>query len=209
MHAPVSLPRAAAIAAASLFAAAVAGFGALHAGFSQVEHPVAALGASGVANAAAFNMTAFVAPGALGAFVAQALRARMTQARFVARLGVQVLTLAALAFGALGVLPLDSHDLLAPASNAHAAAWTMWWVAFAAGATLLAVGMRGTRHARTSRGVFLCAVVALAFAIMLPGLVAVGLSQRLAFAAWFVALVAFAPTGTEASSPGSPRTGRA
>jgi hypothetical membrane protein len=209
MHAPVSLPRAAAIAAASLFAVAVVGFGVLQDGFSQVAHPVAALGASGVSHAFAFNACAFVLPGALAAYVAQALRARMTQARFVARLGAQVLTLAALAFAGLGVLPLDSHDLLAPASSAHAAAWTLWWVAFVAGATLLAVGMRSTPHAARSRAVSSCAAMALAFAILLPGFVPVGLSQRVAFAAWFGAVILLAPSGSAASAPGSSRKGRA
>ena len=205
----VSLPHVAAFGAALLFAASVAGFGAAFDGFSHLGHPVAALGASGVRNAALFNACAFVVPGVLAAVVAQTLRARMAQARFVARLGVQVLTLAALAFAALGLLPLDSHDLLSSASRAHAATWTLWWLAFAAGSALLAFGMRATPHSRRSTAVFACALAALAFALVLPGAVPVGLSQRLAFAAWFVAVLLLAPSRAAASAPGSSPTARA
>lgn len=202
MQRSVSHPRAAAVLAAALFAASVAGFGASSEGFSQLHHPVAALGASGVPRAAAFNLMAFVLPGVLGASVAQALRTRMSQARFLARLGVQVLTLAALAFAALGLLPLDSRDLLSRASQLHGAAWTLWWVAFVAGAVMLGAGMRDTPHARRSWAVALCGMAALAFAIVLPGAVAVGLSQRLAFAAWLLAVILLAPSGNAASSRG-------
>jgi hypothetical membrane protein len=193
----------AAVVAALLFAASVAGFGAAFEGFSNLRHPVAALGASGVPRAMLFNAVAFVVPGLLAAVVAQSLRGRMAQARFVARLGVQVLTLAGLAFAALGLLPLDSHDLLAPASRLHAAAWTLWWLAFVAGGALLGVGMRGTPHARRCRAVSGCAIAAFAFAIVLPGLLPVGLSQRLAFAAWFAAVLLLAPSRAAASAPES------
>ena len=192
MERPVSRPRIAAVAAAVLFTGSVIGFGAAFEGFSNLRHPVAALGASGVPRAHLFDALGFVIPGLLAAFVAQALRGRMGEARYGARLGVQVLTLAALAFAALGLLPLDSHDLLSGASRLHAAAWTLWWVGFAAGAVLLAIGMRGTRHASRSGLVALLAAATLAFAIVAPGLLPVGLSQRLAFAAWFVAVVLLA-----------------
>jgi hypothetical protein len=209
MQRSVSLPRLAAVAAALLFAASVAGFGAAFKGFSNLLHPVAALGASGVPHGASFNACAFIVPGLLAALVAQSLRGRMRDARFVARLGVQALTLAALAFAGLGGLPLDSHDLLAPASRLHAATWTLWWVAFVAGAAMLAFGMRGTPHARRSRWLLVAATVALLFAIVLPGAVPVGLSQRVAFGAWFAAVLLLVPSRVAASIPGSSRTGRA
>ncbi|MGY4516604.1 DUF998 domain-containing protein [Lysobacter sp. HA18] len=210
MQRHVSLPLAAAIAAAVLFAVSVAGFGVMHDGFSQLRHPVAALGGSGVDHALAFNVFAFVVPGLLAAFATQALRARMADTRFIARLGVQALTLAAMAFAALGLLPLDSTDLLATASRLHAATWTVWWVAFVAGALMLAVGMRGTRQARRSWMVAGCALVTLAFALVLPGLLPVGLSQRVAFGAWFAATVLCAPPNRGAASvPGSSPTGPA
>ncbi|GAB1596329.1 DUF998 domain-containing protein [Lysobacter claricitrinus] len=200
MQRSVSLPLAAALVAALLFAVSVAGFGALYEGFSNLRHPVAALGASGVPHALAFNMLAFVVPGLLAVFALQALRARMGQARFVARLGVQSMTIAALAFAAFGLLPLDSSDLLAAASRAHAATWTLWWVAFVAGAAMLGIGMRGTRHASRSWMVFAYALATLLFALILPGLVPVGLSQRVAFAAWFVATILCAPPSRGAAS---------
>jgi hypothetical membrane protein len=209
MQRPVSPASIAAIAATLLFAASVIGFGAAFDGFSNMRHPVAALGAGGVPRAAIFNACAFIVPGLLAVFVAQSLRARMAQARFVARLGVQALTLAALAFAAMGVLPLDSRDLLSQASRVHAATWTVWWLAFVAGGAMLGVGMRGTPHARRSWSVSACAAAALAFAIVLPGALPVGLSQRLAFAAWFAAVLLLAPSRGAASAPGSSPTGRA
>lgn len=199
----------AAVTAALLFAASVAGFGAAFGGFSNLRHPVAALGASGVPRAALFNACAFVIPGLMAVFVAQSLRARMTHARFAARLGVQVLTLASLAFAALGLLPLDSHDLLSSASRLHAATWTLWWLGFVAGGALLGAGMRATPHTRRSWAVCACALAALVFAIVLPGLLPVGLSQRLAFAAWFAAVLLLAPSRDAASAPGSSPTARA
>ena len=198
MQRSVSLPRIAAVSAAVLFAAAVAGFGAAFPRFLQLVHPVAALGASGVPRALAFNLVAFVAPGVLAILVAQSLRARMSAAPMAARLGVQMLTLAAMAFAALGLLPLDSRDLLSAASRAHAAAWTVWWIAFVAGGLLLGIGMRGTPHAPRSVAVATCALVALAFALLLPGLVPIGLSQRVAFAAWLLALLLMAPARADA-----------
>ena len=193
MQRSVSLPRVAAVSVALLFAGSVAGFGAAFPRFLQLVHPVAALGASGVPRAALFNALAFVLPGVLAILVAQSLRARMSDAPMAARLGVQMLTLAAMAFAALGLLPLDSRDLLSAASRAHAAAWTVWWVAFAAGGLLLGVGMRRTPHAAASWSVAVCALVALAFALLLPTVVPIGLSQRVAFAAWLLAGVCMAP----------------
>ena len=198
MQRSVSLPRIAAVSAAVLFAGAVAGFGAAFPRFLQLVHPVAALGASGVPRAMAFNLVAFVTPGVLAILVAQSLRARMSSAPMAARLGVQMLTLAAMAFAALGFLPLDSRDLLSAASRAHAAAWTVWWIAFVAGGLLLGVGMRGTPHAPRSRAVAACALVALAFALLLPGRVPIGLSQRIAFAAWLLAVLLMAPAPANA-----------
>ena len=210
MQRPVSPARVAAALAAALFAASVLGFGAMFPSFSQAAHPVAALGASGVPHAFAFNLLAFVVPGVLAAFVAQALRMRMTDARFAARLGVQAMTLAALAYAALGLLPLDSTDLLSAASRVHAAVWTLWWIAFVVGAVLLGVGMRGTGHASRSWAVTASAIVTLVFAIVAPGLVPVGTSQRIAFAAWFLATWLIAPPSRgAASAPGSSSTGRA
>ena len=203
MQRHVSPPRAAAVLATLLFAASVAGFGAAFDTYSHLRDPVAALGASGVPQAAAFGLTAFALPGLLAAYVAQSLRGRMGGARMLGRLGVQVLTLSALAFAALGVLPLDSADLLSAASRMHAAAWTLWWIGFVAGAVLLAAGMHGTPHARRSRRVAACALATLAFALVLPGLLSPGLSQRMAFAAWFAGVFLLGPSGSAASSRGS------
>jgi len=204
----VSHSRIAAVSAAMLFVVAVAAFGAAFEGFSQLRHPVAALGASGVPRAWWFNVAAFVVPGAIAACVAQAARARMAGAPYLARLGVQMLALAGLAFAALGLLPLDSANLLSNASVLHSAAWTLWWVAFGGGAVLSAAGMRTTSDAPRARRILACAAVALLFATLLPGAVPVGLSQRIAFGAWRVAIVVRGASRGEASTPGTPSTGR-
>lgn len=185
MRKPVSTPRHAAIAAALLFAGSVVGFGALFPVFSQWAHPVAMLGATGVPRAPAFNLLAFIVPGLLSAFVAYAMRDAMADARWTARLGAWALVLAGLAFSLQGVFPLDSHDLHADGSRWHAVMWTFWWIAFTSGAAMLAIGeasRRGLGIAMLS-----CAATTLLFALAMPGLLPVGLSQRIAFAGWFLA----------------------
>lgn len=210
MQLPVSPPRLAVVFAAILFAAAIAGFGAAFPVFSNLAHPVALLGAGGMPRAGAFNALAFVVPGLLVAAATQARRTPLAGARYTARLGVHACTLAAVAFAALGVVPLDSRDLLAASSRTHAALWTLWWVAFAAGAALLRFGLRGTPASRMPTAVLAGAALVLLFALVMPGLLPVGLSQRAAFAAWFAASIGLAPPSRNAaSSPGSPTTGRA
>lgn len=200
----------AAIAATILFAGAVAAFGAAFPWFSQLAHPVAALGASGVPRAGIFNVLGFALPGLLAAGAAQSLRGRVAAAPYAARLGAQVLTLAGLAFAAQGLLPLDSHDLLSSGSRLHAAAWTAWWIAFAAGTALLALGLRGRTGGAPARAALACSIGALLFAILLPGLLPVGLSQRVAYGLWWVAmLLLVAPSRGAASARGSSPTGRA
>lgn len=174
--------------AALVFAVAIIGFGAMFPVFSHLEHPVGLLGASAVPHAPVFNAIAFVAPGLLAAIVAIDLRGRLGGAGWVARIGSQALLLSALAFAAQGLLPLDSADLDGGRSRLHAAAWTLWWLAFAVGAVLLRAGLR-----RPSGGIRASAVAALAaatlvFALLAPAVLPPGLCQRLAFASWFLAL---------------------
>lgn len=209
MQRSVSLPRAAALAAAVLFAAAVAGFGAAFPVFSNLVHPVALLGASGVPHARAFNLAAFVLPGLLVASATYARRGRLDHAPLIARLGVAACALSGLAFAGLGVSPLDSSDLYAPSSRLHGALWTAWWVAFAAGSALLAGGLWRTPLRGMAATVATCAVHLLLFALLLPALLPVGLAQRVAFAAWLVGAIRLAPSRGAASAPGSSPTGRA
>ena len=174
------------IAALMLFVVALAVFGALLQGYSQVDHPVAVLGARGMPRALAFNLLAFVLPGMLAGVVSMVLRQRLPRnAGWPLRVGTQLAFLSSLGFIALGLLPLDPVDLHNNASSLHATAWLLWWVAFVPGALMLAAGLRGHSGWRAlawSSGVAVIAVLAtVLFAVeLLPA----GVAQRLAFGAW-------------------------
>ncbi len=176
--------------AAAVWAAAVAGFGLASPEFSQRLHPVALLGAAGEPNALAFNLLGFVLPGALIAWVAIALRTRAAEAGWPRRVGLQLVLLSALAFAAQGLLPLDPLDLGARASRLHALAWSLWWIAFVPGALLAAAG-RGMPRAA---GIALALLVP-AFALFVPGMMAAGVAQRIAFGLWFAWWLVAAASG--------------
>lgn len=166
----------AAAAALLMFAAACVAFGSLSPDFAHLRHPVALLGAIGEPRARAFNIAGFIAPGLLLASLAWRWRGGARAVAWRARIGLQLLMLAALAFAAQGALPLDPTDLAAPASRMHAAAWSAWWIAFAAGALL---SSRGGAAGRVLA--LLVVLLALAGARLMPA----ALAQRLAFLLWF------------------------
>jgi hypothetical protein len=177
-----------------LFVGALLGFGAAIDGYSQSVHPVALLGARGVPHWLAFDLLGFLLPGLLAwwALVQAGLawgreEAGQSAPGALARIGWTLCTLSALAFALQGVLPVDAAKGLGYGlGRLHTAAWTMWWIAFVAGAWLLAAGagahagLRRVRIATVAAG-----VVALAFALFvaIPGAPALG--QRIAFVAWF------------------------
>lgn len=168
-------------AALLVWACALVALGAQLPGYSQLLHPVAWPGAQGLPGADLFNAMVFVLPGALMALCAWRLRVALpAKAGVVARIGVSLLLLSALAFAAQGLLPLDPENLDAGASQRHAAVWTAWWIAFLAGATLLALRLRALRLGAV--GVWL---IVLGAAVLLPQLLGAAVSQRLAFATWF------------------------
>ena len=68
----------------------------------------------------------------------------------------------------------------AGASRLHAVAWTLWWIAFLAGAGLLAAAMPALRPATG-----IAWLLVLGLGVLVPALLGAGISQRLAFAAWF------------------------
>ena len=179
------------------FALAACIFGVLSPAFSHRVHPLALLGAQGEPMAWVFNALGFLLPGGLLAWQALRLRARMGQAGWAARIGVQLALLSALAFAAQGALPLDPYNLLAPASRLHALAWTLWWVAFVPGAMLVA----GSAPERRLPG--------FAFALLVPLLALFGtlampaaIAQRIAYLLWFGWWLLVASRGA-ASAPGS------
>lgn len=186
------LSRHAALVALLLFAG-IAAFAGRIDGYSHAQHPLALLGASPLPHARLFNLLAFVAPGLLAAWGALRLRAALPAsadgtAPWSGRLGAQLMLVSALAFAAQGVLPLDAGDLESVRSARHAAAWMVWWIAFAAGGLLLALGLRGS--ALAWRGIaassLLSALLLPVLVLLLPMLVPAGSAQRLAFALWFL-----------------------
>jgi hypothetical membrane protein len=180
------------LAAALVFTAALAGFGAVLDGYLQWQYPVSLLGARGFPNATAFNLLAFVLPGALAAVVALELRRKLgAGSGWRPRIGAQLVLLSALAFVAMGLMPLDPRDLESEASRLHGTAWMLWSVAFVAGALLLAAGCR--RQRGFAWLALLAALSLLVAGFVLGDAVPVAVAQRGAFAAWF-AWLAYAGT---------------
>ncbi|KQY51953.1 DUF998 domain-containing protein [Lysobacter sp. Root494] len=186
------LSRHAALAAMLLFAGTAVFAGRID-GYSHAQHPLALLGASPLPHAWIFNLLAFVVPGLLLAWGALRLREALPAGAdgttpWSGRVGAQLMLVSALAFAAQGVLPLDAGDLEGVRSARHAAAWMVWWIAFAAGGLLLALGLRG--HVLRWRGIaassLLAALLLPVLALLLPMLVPAGSAQRLAFALWFL-----------------------
>lgn len=172
------------------FVAAACIFGWLSPDFSHRLHPLALLGARGEPMAWAFNAFGFVIPGGLLAWQALSLRGRMDGERWVARIGMQLALLSALAFAAQGALPLDPYNLLAPATRLHALAWTLWWVAFVPGALLVAASGAQGRAAGLAIAMPV-PVLALFGALAMPAPVAQRLAWLLWFAWWWLASARF------------------
>ena len=151
--------------------------------YSQLMHPVGLRGATGLPYATAFNLLLFVVPGMLLAMAGQVLRGRLHDAGWLARIGIVLVQLSAIAFAMQGVMSLDQTDMDATASRLHALAWMLWWIAFVPGALMLALGAR--------RGMTFT-LVSISAAVLVPWIALfapigawVGVAQRLAFALWF------------------------
>lgn len=182
---------AAAVCAAGLFLLVLAGFGAVHDGYSHALHPPALLGARGIDHAQAFNVLGYMVPGLLAGVVAMAMRAQLDRASWMARIGPWLWLLSAGAFAVQGMLPLDPSDLDAQASRLHAAAWTVWWIAFVPGAALLGAGLgRDARWRVVRRVAAIAALLLPLFALFAPLGMPAGVAQRLALAVWFASLLA-------------------
>ena len=151
-------------------------------GYSHALHPLALPGAGGVPGALAFNIAFFIVPGLLAAMVAIGLYGALPRsAGWLPRIGVRMLLLSALAFAARGLFPLDLGDLDGPGSGLHASAWLAWWIAFVAGAPLLAAGLR------QARAVALAAAVVMLAAVLVPStLIAPPYAERIGLVAWLL-----------------------
>lgn len=172
-------------------ASSIGVFGTLVAGYSQALYPVAVLGASGMPRALGFNLLGFVVPGLLAAWLAVALRSALPlHAAWAARIGARMLVIAAVAFAAQGLLPLDSSELESPIMRLHAVAWLLWGIAFVTGAVLLAFGLRRVAGARLlAWGSAAAALAFLAMSLLPLPMLPPGVPPRLAIAAWAIWLV--------------------
>ncbi|QDH69504.1 DUF998 domain-containing protein [Marilutibacter alkalisoli] len=171
-------------------------------GYSHARHPLALLGADGVRGAGGFNLLGWGLPGLLLALQAVLLRECLSGGRaFAARMGAWMLMLSAMAFAAQGVWPLDPGDLDGAGSRYHAAAWTLWWIAYVTGGCLLAVGSPpGSGRARAMLVLSAGAVLALVLAAragMSPAL-----AGRLAIVAWLAGYLACGALMRRARSAG-------
>lgn len=170
-----------AAAAGFVFACSLFALGARWPGYSHELHPVALPAAAGVPGAGLFAAMVFVLPGAILALVALSLRAALPAAAgWWPRIGANLLLIAALGFAAQGLLPLDPGDYEAAASRLHAAAWTIWLIAFTAGAPMVAQAA-GRWRVPMYLGAIAVPLLAVFGAYVLPA----GVAQRLALAAWF------------------------
>ena len=168
---------------------AALGFGAALPEFSHALHPLGLLGAAGVPGAAPFNVLGFVVPGLLAAWVFVRVRGRLpVGAERWAGIGCWMLALSALAFAAQGVWRLDPSDLDGPISQRHATMWLLWWLAFAAGALMLGLGLLRDRAWRNGAIAF---VVAGAIAVLLNvfPVIAGPIAQRVVLLAWLACVV--------------------
>ncbi|MEP6907334.1 MAG: DUF998 domain-containing protein, partial [Pseudoxanthomonas sp.] len=176
---------------------ALCGFGVALEGYSQVRFPVALLGAKGFPHALPFNLLAFVVPGALAAVVAIRLRRILPRsAGWALRIGAQLVLLSALAFIAMGLLPLDPNDLESDASRWHGTAWMLWTVAFVPGAVLLGASLlTQPAEARLAWLSLFAAAGVLLAGFVFTDFMPAGLAQRIAFGLWFVWMAAAGKTG--------------
>ncbi len=182
-------------AGAALFILTVIGFGAALPGYLPLGHPVALLGAKGVPHALAFDLLGFVLPGLLACAVALRLLARAPKtAPWTVRVGGQMLLLSAVAFTAMGVLPLDASDIESRASQFHASAWMVWVLAFVPGAILSGWGLRALPGSERLAALHVAAGLAVGVgALLLQAVMPAPIAQRLAFVVWAVWLATVLP----------------
>jgi len=161
-------PAALALWATALMLGAWAVLGMRLEGWFPWTHPFALPGARGVPGADVFNALVFVLPGALMAVAADSLRRRLPNtAGWRPRIGCALALLAALGWMGQGLWPLEPelmNRLDAGGSHWHALALTVWWMAAASAALLMALAvprLRGWSGALTA-------------VLFLPGLLPVG-----------------------------------
>ena len=168
------------------FALALAAFGVHVPEYRHALHPVALLGATGMPDAGLWNVLGFLVPGLLAAVALQGVRdaLRDADASLVARVGVTLVMLSALAFAAQGLLPMQlGRAVDTGPARLHVVAWTLWGLSALAGFAVLAVG----RLRRPGSALAALAVgAAMAAALHTDAFASTGaLRERIALALWF------------------------
>lgn len=165
--------------------------------------PLAVNGARGVHGAVLFNLGAFILPGLCLLLAQQAMYRALAPAGWVARMGMTLAQLSALAFTLQGVFRLDLQELDGPVGRLHISMWMLWWIAFVPAMALLALSARrGKGFAGLCLGAGLLVPL---LALLAPTGIWIGLPLRFAFLLWFVwwLLAARTLTDTSASALGS------
>jgi hypothetical membrane protein len=175
--------------AGPLFALALAWFAAPLPNYRHADHPPALLGALGYPGAIAWNLVGYGLVGMLALLATQALylALRNATAGRVARIGATLALLAALAFIAQGIFPLDINQPIdVGPSRRHVAAWNLWWIAAVTGTLITAYGVRRLQGWQTLLpvGVVVAALIVIALLVGVGDL-GNGWLQRIALAAWF------------------------
>lgn len=150
-----------------LFAAAVVVAARGLQGYQHARHPVGLLGVDAAPDGLGFNSVGYGAAGlALGGF-ALALEAELMRRGLgrLTRVATGLLLIAALAFAAQGLLPLDPRDLHGPLSRRHAVAHAIALLAWLPSTALLAWSLGSLRALRGTA--WLAAVFAFAFGLLL------------------------------------------
>jgi hypothetical protein len=172
-----------------LFAVALVLFALPWPDYRHADHPPAVLGALGYAGSLAWNVIGYGLVGALALLAAHGLYLALREAKAgsAARIGATLAILAALAFIAQGVFPLDLPRAIdVGSSRRHVAVWNLWWIAAVAAALAIAFGVRALRGWRTLVPVGIVVAGLMACALLgETGTLGNGWRQRIALAAWF------------------------
>ena len=175
--------------AGPLFALALAWVAAPLPNYRHADHPPALLGALGYPGAIAWNLVGYGLVGMLALLATQALylALRNAAAGRMARIGATLALLAALAFIAQGIFPLDINQAIdVGPSRRHVAVWNLWWIAAVAGALITAYGVCRLQGWRSLLPVGVVAAALIVIALLVGvGELGNGWLQRIALAAWF------------------------
>lgn len=140
--------------------------------------PLAWPGAAGMPWALAFNLLAWILPGLVLAYAAIGLRAAVPAAGMATGIALRLMLIAALAFAAQGIFPLDP-EAMDRSSRGHATAWMLWNLAFAAGALLSGIALPAVRWPALALG------AAVVVCLLAPGLLGAGLADRGVLLCWW------------------------